>query len=117
VIRRALGFAAVSALLVFGGAWVISAMHGPDDVVARAVWISAVIAFVVQVGAFAVVWPIALKNPIAGWGVGSLIRFGVLLLHGFAGTKLLGLPMGAALLSLVSFLFVTMLVEPFFLRR
>ena len=40
----------------------------------------------------------------------------VLVLHAFVGVKALGLDSGPALLSLAGFLFVTMLVEPLFLK-
>lgn len=116
MIQRALVFAVVCAAIIGGGAWAVTAVAG-DAAADRAVWVSAVVAMVVQVGAFAVIWPIVTRNPIAGWGVGSLIRLTTLVLYGFVGVKLLGLPMEAALLSLAGFLFVTMLVEPFFLRR
>ncbi len=116
MIGRAVGFALVCAVVIGGGAWLVTAGFG-DAAADRAVWVSALLALVVQAGAFAVIWPIVTKNPIAGWGVGSLIRLTTLVLYGIVGVKLLGLPMGAALLSLAGFLFVTMLVEPFFLRR
>ncbi len=116
MIKRALSFSAVTALITLGGAWAILALHG-DAGIDRTIWISAVLALVVQVGAFMVIWPIVTKNPVAGWGVGSLIRFASLLLYAFVGVKLLGLASGPALLSFVGFLFVTMLVEPFFLKR
>jgi hypothetical protein len=116
VIKKGLAFSAVCASMIGILAWTVTAAFG-DAAADRAVWVSAVIAVVVQVGSFAVIWPIVTKNPIAGWGVGSLIRFAAVLIHGFAGVKVLALPIGPALLSLVAFLFVTMLVEPFFLKR
>ena len=54
---------------------------------------------------------------IAGWGLGSLLRMLVLMLYAVVGTKALGLVAGPALMSLVAFLFVTMLVEPLFLKQ
>ena len=114
--KKLLAFAATCVSMIGILAWAVTAGAG-DAAFDRAVWAGAVIAVLVQVGSFAVVWPIVAKNPIAGWGVGSLIRFGAVLVHGFAGVKVLDLVMGPALLSLVAFLFVTMLVEPFFLKR
>ncbi len=114
--RKLLAFAAVCVSMIGILAWAVTAGAG-DAGFDRAVWAGAVIAVVVQVGAFAVIWPIAAKNPIAGWGVGSLIRFTAVIVHGFAGVKVLELELGPALLSLVGFLFITMLVEPFFLKR
>lgn len=116
MIKRGLAFAATCVAMIGILAWAATTAFG-DAAADRAVWIGAVIAVVVQVGSFAVVWPIVTKNPIAGWGVGSLIRFAVVVIHGFAGVKVFALPLGPALLSLVAFLFVTMLVEPFFLKR
>lgn len=111
--RPALAFGALAAVLVLGGAWGIVALR-PD--LAREVWSSAVIAFGVQLLAFAVARPFVATNPVAGWGLGSLIRFAVVVVHALVGIKALGLQSGPALVSLVAFLFVTMLVEPLFLR-
>ena len=113
--RRGAQFALVAAALVFGGAWVLT-MVWPGADVARAVWISAFIAFGVQLLTFLVARPFVATNPIAGWGLGSLIRMLVLVLHAFVGVKVLGLSSTPALLSLAGFLFVTMLVEPLFLK-
>jgi hypothetical protein len=114
-VKQAFGFAAVCAVIIFGGAWGITILR-PEPEMVRAVWSSAVIAFGVQLLSFAVARPFLAENPIAGWGLGSLIRFAVVAIHAFVGVKALGLVSGPALLSLVGFLFVTMLVEPLFLR-
>lgn len=114
--NRAVQFIALSAVLTFGGAWGITLLR-PEPVIARAVWTSAVIAFVVQVLAFAVARLLVATNPVAGWGLGSLLRFAALLLHAFVGVKALGLASGPALFSLAGFLFITMLVEPLFLTK
>lgn len=114
--KKALAFFAVAALLTLGGALGITTLR-PEPELARAVWTSAVIALVVQVLSFALAKPFVATNPIAGWGVGSLLRMLVLVLYAVVGTKALGLVAGPALLSLVGFLFVTMLVEPLFLKQ
>jgi hypothetical protein len=114
-VKGALGFAATASLLIFGGAWGITLLR-PEPEIARAVWTSAVIALAVQILSFAVAKPFLPQNPIAGWGLGSLLRLTVLLLHAFVGVSALGLASGPALLSLAGFLFVTMLVEPLFLK-
>jgi hypothetical protein len=114
-VRQGLLFAGLAAVLTLGGAWGITLLR-PEPDLARAVWSSAVIALVVQLVAFAAARPFVATNPIAGWGIGSLIRFAVVLLHAVVGVKALGLVSGPALLSLVAFLFVTMLVEPLFLK-
>lgn len=113
--KRGLTFALFAAVVIFGGAWGITVLK-PGEEMARAVWSSAVIAFGVQLISFAVARPFVASNPIAGWGLGSLIRFAVVLLHAFVGIPALGLASGPALLSLVGFLFVTMIVEPLFLQ-
>jgi len=107
-------FAALAAVIIFGGAWGITVLK-PGDEIARAVWSSAVIAFAVQLLSFAVARPFVATNPIAGWGIGSLVRFAVVMLHAFVGIPALGLASGPALISLVGFLFVTMIFEPLFL--
>lgn len=113
--KRGLVFSGLAAVLIFGGAWGITTLK-PGPEMARAVWTSAVIAFGVQLLAFAVAQPFLATNPIAGWGLGSLLRFAVLLLYAFVGIPALGLASGPALITLVGFLFVTMIVEPLFLR-
>lgn len=114
--KKALAFFAIAALLTFGGAWGITALR-PEPEIARAVWTSAVIALGVQLLSFAIAKPFVATNPIAGWGLGSLLRMLVLVLYAVVGTKALGLSAGPALMSLVGFLFVTMLVEPLFLKQ
>jgi hypothetical protein len=113
-VKRGLMFMGLAAVLIFGGAWGITALK-PGAELARAVWSSAVIAFAVQLLAFAIARPFMKDNPIAGWGLGSLVRFAVVMLHAFVGVPALGLASGPALISLVGFLFVTMIVEPLFL--
>jgi hypothetical protein len=114
-VKRGLLFAGLAAVIIFGGAWGITALK-PGAEMARAVWSSAVIAFVVQIVSFAVARPFVATNPIAGWGLGSLVRFAVVMVHAFVGIPALGLASGPALISLVGFLFVTMIVEPLFLQ-
>ncbi len=113
--KRGLAFAGLAAVLIFGGAWGITVLR-PGAEMARAVWSSAVIAFAVQLASFAIAKPFVASNPIAGWGLGALLRFAVVLVQAFVGIRALGLASGPALVSLVGFLFVTMIVEPLFLR-
>jgi hypothetical protein len=84
---------------------------------ARAVVTSAGVAFTVQLLTFGIARFFAPANLMAGWGIGMLARFLVLVFHGFVGAQLLGQPMGAALVSLAAFFFLTTLIEPFFLGR
>jgi hypothetical protein len=115
-VKKALAFFAIAAVLTLGGAWGITVLR-PEPEIARAVWTSAVIALGVQLVAFAIAKPFVATNPIAGWGLGSLLRMLVLVLYAVVGTKALALSSGPALMSLVGFLFVTMLVEPLFLKQ
>lgn len=114
--KQALAFAALAAVITLGGAWGITALR-PEPAIAHAVWTSAVIALFVQIVAFMIARPFVKTNPIAGWGLGSLLRMLVLILYAVVGTKALGLESGPALISFVVFLFVTMLVEPLFLKQ
>lgn len=78
----------------------------------RAVLVSAVLALVVQLIAFAIARRMSGRgNAIAGWGVGALICFTTLIAYGFV-SRALGLPSNAALLSLATFFFLTELIEP-----
>lgn len=113
--RKGLAFGAVAAVIIFGGAGVVSLLQ-PGTELARAVWTSAFLAFGVQLVAFAVARPFVATNPLGGWGLGSLVRFAVLLVYALVGAKLLGLEMAPALVSFAGFLFVTMLVETLFLK-
>ena len=100
--------AAVGWLLTLG-------FHGPRD--AAAIRLSAIVAIVAQLVAFAVTKAIAQRHLIAGWGAGSLLRFTTLVVYALLAVKVLGLPPVAALVSLATFLFLSTLIEPLFLRR
>jgi hypothetical protein len=114
-VKRGLAFAASTAVIAFGGAWVAT-VAWPGEPVARAVWTSAWIAFAVQLVTFVVAQPFLAKNPIAGWGLGSVLRLFALVLYAVVGLKLLALAATPALLSLAVFLFASMLVETLFLK-
>lgn len=113
--RRGIAFVALSAVVIAGLAWLVTRRLA-DPRAVEAVWISAAIAAVVQGLTFAIAKPFVATNPIAGWGLGSLVRFVVVMGHALLGVPMLGIPSGTALVSLVGFLFVTMLFEPLFLR-
>jgi hypothetical protein len=108
-------FAAATLALIAIAAWVmIVAYQSPDAT--RAVWMSAVVAFSVQLIAFAVVKLSAKTNVIAGWGIGAIMRFAVLGVYALVFVKALGLPSGAALVSLAAFFFLSTLIEPLLLK-
>ena len=95
-------------------AWLFG-LHYVGDAERGAIRMSAVIAVVLQVGAFAIARAMGKRNVIAGWGIGAVLCLAALILFGFAARGL-GLPQEAALLSLATFLFVTELIEPPLLR-
>jgi hypothetical protein len=85
--------------------------------VRRALGISAAVAFVVQMAAFLVVREMARrKNVMAGWGIGIALRFGALVIFALVAVPRLELPLSASLLGLATFLFVSTLIEPLFLK-
>jgi hypothetical protein len=81
----------------------------------RTVGLSALVALVVQLVAFAFARILADRgNAIAGWVLGAAACFAVLIVYGFV-SRSLGLPQTAAMLSLATFFFLTELIEPPFL--
>jgi hypothetical protein len=80
----------------------------------RAIQISALLALAVQIATF-VIGRKASKNMMVGWGIGTLVRVLAVVLYAFIVAPAYALPMTAALISLVIFLFVSMLVEPLLL--
>ena len=115
--RRPLVFAvtmaAVIGLMGWGGATALHSRIGDDGV--RAIVVSAGVAFTVQLMTFGLARLFTATNLLAGWGLGMIIRLLILIFHGLLGVPFLGLPMGAALVSLAAFFFVSTLIEPFFL--
>ena len=81
----------------------------------RAVQISAEIAYAVQLVGFAMLSRLKKWNVMAAWGLTMLLRFATLAIYAFS-LKALGLPPVPALISLVTFFFVTTLAEPWLIR-
>ena len=113
---KSLALFAVASLVLIGAAAAVMILIYRSPDAARAVWTSAAIAFAVQVIAFAIVKVSAKDNVMAGWGIGTIIRFVVLGLYALVIVKALGLNSGAALVSLVAFFFVSTLLEPLLLK-
>jgi hypothetical protein len=88
-----------------------------DDGAARqVVLVSAVLAFVVQLVAFAVARLLAASgHGIAGWGLGAVFCFVALVVYGFV-CRAAGLPTSAGMISLATFFFLTEVIEPPFLN-
>jgi len=108
-------FAALTLVVIAVAGFAITAAYGSPDA-SRAVWTSAAVAFSVQVLSFTIVKLSAKTNVMAGWGVGAILRFVVLGVYAVVIVKALGLPSGAALLSLVAFFFLSTLLEPLLLK-
>jgi hypothetical protein len=108
-------FAAITLVLIAGVAWIMTLVY-QSPAASRAVWTSAAVAFAVQVLAFVIVKLSAKTNVIAGWGVGAIVRFVVLAVYALVFVKMLGLPSGAALVSLAAFFFLSTLIEPLLLK-
>lgn len=113
--RRFAEFAGATAAVVLGLAWGVTLLlDGPG--IARAVWVSAGFAVLVQLAAFGLTLATRPANVVAGWGAGMIIRLMALAVYGLLVVKAMGLEMEPALLSLAGFLFVTTLIEPVFLK-
>ena len=108
---------AISAIVLIAVVgWLLTlGFPGPQD--AAAIRLSAIVAIVVQLVAFALTKMLARRHLIAGWGAGSLLRFIALVVYALLAVKGLGVAAVAALVSLAAFLFLSTLIEPFFLRR
>jgi hypothetical protein len=116
---RALGFfAAVSAGLILI-ATVVLRSYFTTVVEHRAMLVSAGLAFAVQLGSYALVRPArAGKAPgelLLRWGIGAVMRLMVLVLYAPLA-RIMFLPLDAALVSLVTFFFMTMMAEPLLLE-
>lgn len=106
-------FGAVAALLIGLAALVLMRFFGaPDEI--HAIWVSAAVAFGVQLLTFAMLKVASQGNSIAAWGVGVMVRFVTLLLYMIVIVPVFGLTVNAPLFLAV-FLFVTMVVEPLLL--
>jgi hypothetical protein len=85
----------------------------------RAVWLSAAVAWVVQLAAFAGLVLVRGRNELflLGWMVGLALRFLTVMLMALWLSREPAVPIRPALISLVGFVFVLVLLEPMFLRR
>lgn len=111
-IGRAIALYALLCLVVIGLAGAVLAMLWGSPLERRAMLVSALVALVVQMVAFAIARLLAANgNGIAGWALGAVICLVVLVIHGFV-SRGLGLPSNVALLSLATFFFLTELIEP-----
>lgn len=102
-------------IVVVCGALLSIPFSGPLE--RRAIETSGVIAVVVQLFAFVIARMVSAPNFLAGWITGVALRFVALIAYAFVGVKLFGMPAPAALISLVTFLFISTLVEPKLLTK
>lgn len=110
-------YAAVSLVLVAAAAGGASlAAAGAAD---RAIWLSAGVAWVLQLVAFAALVLVRGKNAlfIAGWAGGMGLRGVALGVLAYVGTRTTAFPMEPLLVSFVGFLFLLVILEPVFLKR
>jgi hypothetical protein len=117
---RALGlFAGVSAALIII-ATVILRLYFQTIAEHRAMLVSAGLAFAVQLGSYALLRPARSGHGAAGellirWGSGAVMRLLVLVLYAPLA-RVMFLSLDAALVSLVTFFFMTMMAEPLLLE-
>jgi hypothetical protein len=109
-------FAVASAVVIVVVAVLFGMIFGtPAD--HRAIRISAIIAYCVQLFGFVVVLLVRTSNIFAAWGLGMLLRLVTLAVFAFLVVRGMGLPPESALVSMVAFFFLTTLVEPVLLKR
>src|SRR5436853_5461351 len=109
-------YALVTVVTIAFVAWLLTlALSGAGS--NSAIGLSAIVAIVIQIGAFAVTKTMASSNVIAAWGAGALVRLVTLFVYAFLAVNVFGLPAVLALFCCVSFFFLSTLLEPVFLRR
>ena len=113
---RRLGLYGVIAATLIATTGMLLALAFDSDVERRSILVSAVLAFAVQLAAFAAIGLASAENFMTGWGVGVLIRLLVLVAYALLIIKAVGLAPTAALISLATFFFLCTLVEPLVLR-
>ena len=118
--KRALSFfAGVSAALIIVATIILRTYYRTVDQ-HDAMLISAGLAFAVQLGSYALLRPARSGHGAPGelllrWGIGAVLRFAVLVLYAPLA-RILNVSLEAALVSLVTFFFLTMMAEPLLLE-
>jgi hypothetical protein len=118
--KRAIGFfAGVSAALIIT-ATIVLRMYFRSVEQHNAMLVSAGLAFAVQLGSYALLRPARPGHGAPGelmlrWGIGAVMRFFVLVLYAPIA-RIVNLSLEAALVSLVTFFFMTMMAEPLLLE-
>jgi hypothetical protein len=116
-VRAWLTYACASLVVALAGAGLATLFAAGSAV--EAVWFAAVLAWVLQLAAFAALIAVRERNDLflLGWVGGLVLRFGAVGLVAIWLSRSQVLPLGPTLLSLVAFVFVLLLMEPLFLRR
>jgi hypothetical protein len=109
---RAILWFGAALLVIVAVCGLLLAIPFSSKVERTAIEVSAAVAVVVQMFAFSVARFVSKPNYLAGWIIGVVLRFVTLIAYGVVAVKLFGMPAPAALLSLVTFLFASTLVEP-----
>lgn len=113
--KSPLGFALTTLCVSLLGAAVMAQLFG-EPRAGRAVWVSALLALLVQLASYAIARRYARQgNVMKGWGIGALLRVGALGLYGLLAPRLLAFPIAPALVSFAVIVFVTTVIEPLFL--
>ncbi len=109
-------FAAATAGLI-ALSWLLLRLGFNSPADGKALLMSAAVAWVVQIATFTIARRAAHRNLMVGWAIGTVLRVIVLVLYAFLVAPAFGLPRSAALVSLVTFFFLSMLVEPLLLAH
>jgi len=106
-------FTVISLGLIGAAAWVLGLyFDAPGE--ARAIWTTAIVAWVIQLFTFVIAKQSVGTNVIAGWGIGAVLRMVSLGAYALVIVKAFDMPPTAPLFLFV-FFFVTMLAEPLLL--
>lgn len=108
-------FALLLVALVAAAGWILGLMFA-SPAEHRAIWTSAAVAVAVQLVAFVALRLASRDQLFVAWGLGAVVRLLVLAAYGLVVARALGLPPGAALISLAAFFFVSTVVEPLLLK-
>ena len=113
--RAVTRFAVLTIGLVLGaGALLSLVFRGPGD--RAAVWLSAAVAVAVQLAAFTLAHAAGRVSLVARMGTGALVRFVAVVAYALLVALVLDLPLVAALVSLVTFFFLSTLLEPLLIK-
>ena len=112
---RAVTYFTAASTALIGVAWLLLGLGFSSQADGRALRTSAAVALVVQIATFVFARQAGERNMMTGWVLGSVMRVLALVAYALLVVPALGLPRSAALMSLVTFLFVSMLVEPLLL--